>query len=322
MKIYLRPHDHGSIGWSFDLNRFIYLDKNYSSKVQNFSLSELKKHTKDVSLQIRSPLEIIWHITSRCNMNCEYCLAPKKIPSVSSKEENLIIEKLNKSQVLRVNLSGGEPFLHNRLIDVLKKLKKNKHWVSISTNGYLAYTFIQEVSPYVDQMMISLDSVDRDEIMIFKGTKKQDVFEKVELTIKECIKHKIPVRVGTLITKKHHKKPKELENFIKRVKRCGVTELSMSQFVPRGKAKLVQDKYALIDQEYFDIVEASQNKFDSHKFRIIARNKDRYKGYLVLNPNGDVYTLDSGGKDTKIGNILKQDFEDLFSPTILTFYKL
>lgn len=321
MKIYLRPHNHGSIGWSLDLNRFLYLDKNYSKKVNKITLAELKKHSKDVSLQIKSPLEISWHITSKCDMNCEYCFAPKNLPD-SVKCENTILKELNKYRVLRVNISGGEPFLHPRLLKVLKQLKKNGHWVSITTNGYIAGNFINKVSSFVDQIMVSIDSLDKDELRRFKGSEKEDLLEKVIQTIQKCSQFKIPVRTSTLITKRHHQNPKELETFVKKVREWGVTELSMIQFVPRGKAKYVKDKYALTNEEYFDIVEAYQNKFNTQSFRIISRNLDRYKGYLVIQPNGDVYTLDKQSEDKKVGNILNQDLKNIFPPIVLTFYKL
>ena len=77
------------------------------------------------------PLQIIsWEATRRCNLRCLHCGSPSE--EVNHAEEltteevvgalGEIARDLDMSQFRHINITGGEPFVRNDLIDVLQAI--------------------------------------------------------------------------------------------------------------------------------------------------------------------------------------------------------
>lgn len=88
-------------------------------------------------IELKSPLACVWEITNRCNFFCPHCRAYTESPEDNPKIENVIISQLVESEVLSVNISGGEPLLNPRIFTIIQELTKNNIDVGISTNGFI-----------------------------------------------------------------------------------------------------------------------------------------------------------------------------------------
>ncbi|MDR2736825.1 MAG: radical SAM protein, partial [Gracilibacteraceae bacterium] len=82
--------------------------------------------------------QIMWHITSQCNMNCRFCFDDKS----AGKEElyshfdfGTIVKKLLALGVQKVDISGGEPLLFDRLQELVAACVNKGLFVTITTNG-------------------------------------------------------------------------------------------------------------------------------------------------------------------------------------------
>jgi pyrroloquinoline quinone biosynthesis protein E len=91
---------------------------------------------------LRAPLQATWAITSRCDLDCEYCLEdprpaaePEPVPEA---ERRAILHELVASRVLKVYLSGGEPLLIEALPEYVARLRQGGAAVHLTTNGTLA----------------------------------------------------------------------------------------------------------------------------------------------------------------------------------------
>jgi len=92
------------------------------------------------------PLSTIYlYITGSCNLNCRHCwidpvfekegIAPDKfLPWEDIKK---IVEDARKLGLGRIKITGGEPFLHPEMCDILYGLKKMDLYLSMETNGTL-----------------------------------------------------------------------------------------------------------------------------------------------------------------------------------------
>ncbi|MBW1784524.1 MAG: SynChlorMet cassette radical SAM/SPASM protein ScmE [Deltaproteobacteria bacterium] len=90
---------------------------------------------------LRSPLSANLTITNRCNLRCTYCShftssgdVGKDLPG----EEWLrFFEELNRCAVMKVTLSGGEPFYREDLKEIVEGIIRNRMRFNILSNGTL-----------------------------------------------------------------------------------------------------------------------------------------------------------------------------------------
>ena len=102
-------------------------------------------------------------ITSRCNLNCEYCNAGKIIkedwpPYEASLEKvkQIMVNSLF-ANCLMIDLLGGEPLLVKELAAIIKFLNKTGHITNISTNGLLLLERIEDLkSVGISQINLSI----------------------------------------------------------------------------------------------------------------------------------------------------------------------
>ena len=98
-----------------------------------------KRQTSDRLVYMSTPTELELCLTRRCNQRCVHC----NVSAVSEKRE----EKLDigfwddllcqavEERVLRVTLTGGEPFVRNEINDLLRSLASKPLGTIILTNG-------------------------------------------------------------------------------------------------------------------------------------------------------------------------------------------
>lgn len=90
------------------------------------------------SSRTRKPI-VVWNITRTCNLRCIHCYADshaEKYPGELSWEQCCaVIDDLAEYGASALLLSGGEPLLHPRLPDILKRATERGLKVTISTNG-------------------------------------------------------------------------------------------------------------------------------------------------------------------------------------------
>src|ERR1700748_2444164 len=113
-----------------------------------------------------SPKWIIFQLIERCNLRCHMCYQWGDSGSYHEKEQlrtldYAVIEKIVTSHVPykpTFALFGGEPFLHPRIFDIIRLIKKNGCYVYINTNGTLLNHHAEElIAAPPDRIWISLD---------------------------------------------------------------------------------------------------------------------------------------------------------------------
>lgn len=96
-----------------------------------------------VAKRNQAMLKLVWlEITQGCNMHCVHCyegqehIVNKNV--LSLKQWKTVIDQIIELRVQRVIVIGGEPCIHNGIIDILKYLRSRSATLSITlfTNGY------------------------------------------------------------------------------------------------------------------------------------------------------------------------------------------
>jgi len=302
-------------------------------------LSLLRQYTKN---KILYPLKISWDITSQCNLNCFYCYKKYDLnkKELSIKELFYIVEQIKKIKPLEVTLGGGEPFLREEILDIIKSLKKADIWVYILTNGtLLTENLIKRLSNILRETDIIQISVDFLYHKQNKKTLKAKYFErkKLESLLKIIKKYNLKVYVNLTPTKYNYK---EIIKIFSLCEEIGIQGFGCTPLVPLGGANLnlkvqpealikIEDELKNIPVKncsylggittIYDFIEVKKNnknakvkKIKNKVKNILSCTAGRYQ--LHIDESGNIYPcVFCMNKIYKVGNIFEKDLEYLWN---------
>lgn len=102
-------------------------------------------------------------VTNRCNMNCWWCYSSslEDGPELSYEDLVEILSFFDEWGIFGVALGGGEPFLHPKLVDVVKWTWINTGLdVTVTTNGWAAsQEQIEAMEGFVSEVRVSVRSL-------------------------------------------------------------------------------------------------------------------------------------------------------------------
>lgn len=102
----------------------------------------------------------LYYITLECNSTCEFCKIwrmhpkPKEAPFPQISKNLEIIKEMG---VENLELTGGEPLLSNKLIDILKKGRSLGFNITLTTNTILYPEQSKSINGLVDKLIFSMD---------------------------------------------------------------------------------------------------------------------------------------------------------------------
>lgn len=124
-------------------------------------IEHTKKDIENKKIRAQKELRLIY--TRKCNYNCSFCHAEGLSCPVTEKlNTNDIVsfyKFLNSNYGINsIHFTGGEPFLNNNLLTLIKKLKSENAKITITSNGYDIPTN-SELFEYIDKINISIHSL-------------------------------------------------------------------------------------------------------------------------------------------------------------------
>jgi len=154
------------------LNAIKFIDKLVECKIIFYSNEEkennsMSKRIDKVSERKTNKLQLQMayiHITQKCNFNCDYCYNKKNLnrgTELTTDQWFTIIDRLCESGIKYFILTGGEPYLRKDLLSISKYIKEKNKILHILSNGSLIGPENYTVLQYVDEIIISLDSIDK-----------------------------------------------------------------------------------------------------------------------------------------------------------------
>ncbi len=196
-----------------------------SSKIKTSYIPEISSFLFGRS----KPSMVTVNLTNRCNQKCIYCEIGKNIPSSTDgsldfEDLQWIIDQMAIHKISKISLCGGEPFLFERIIDVVAYAGTKNIRCSITSNGMTAHQLNDnELKVLVDcktEVNISIDSFDENIQSITRG---------IPFTLPNTLKsiHKlkenhIPVTILTAISKHNYF---DLFNFFKDAYAKGIKQV-------------------------------------------------------------------------------------------------
>jgi MoaA/NifB/PqqE/SkfB family radical SAM enzyme len=107
-----------------------------------------------------APLFVLWEITARCPLNCDYCYnaSPKRVRELTEAELLDVADQLIDMKVFGVCVTGGEPFSRPDFLDVVERLRAGGVAVSTMTSGWhIDRAMAERLVGKLDAISVSLD---------------------------------------------------------------------------------------------------------------------------------------------------------------------
>ena len=147
-------------------------------------------------------------LTDRCNLRCVYCM-PKEgmqwqphADQLSAEEIARVVETASQGGVKRVRLTGGEPLVHPKIVEIVRRIAsiQNIEEVSLTTNAMLLERLAQPLADAgLTRVNISLDSLEADKFRrITRGGDLKRVWKGIAAAEHA---HLFPLKLNTVIVR-------------------------------------------------------------------------------------------------------------------------
>ena len=284
-----------------------------------------------------SPLASVYFTVTRwCDLGCPYCyqgLNDRVDTEMPLERVRLALERIKAvNPEAQINVTGGEPFSHSRIHDILDMIEELNLPFIILSNG----TFIDErAAQHLKSLsgfryiQISLDGATAETHEITRG---KGHFEKAMAGIRNVIAQKLRFKLAPTL---HDRNMHELcaigelavanggwmsPNQLKELPHTGLDYTNISMSTDRLLQALRQVNEYLVTRfglEYVVQVSREYVEHDPEVCSVTQPNSNFICGMahslMDVDWNGDVYPCHlSKGPDLKIGNIFEENFDSIF----------
>lgn len=109
-------------------------------KTISFLMHYFNRQYNSNNILLSYPLHIVMKITDMCNLKCLHCSQKNKYRESSilyMEKWKEIIDIVSENNVASISVTGGEPFLHPNIMNIIKHIKSKQIGISLLTNGLL-----------------------------------------------------------------------------------------------------------------------------------------------------------------------------------------
>ncbi|ATR93401.1 radical SAM protein [Porphyromonas gingivalis] len=212
----------------------------------------------------------ILQITERCNLHCKHCFVSAQhsgcVMSLEVIREH-ILQRLLKLNVIKVSLTGGEPFTHPNLFEICLLLAQNDIEVTICTNATLITK--EDVTKFAKiprlKFNVSLDGFSFSSHGRFRGLKASEDFEILLTNIRNI--GKVGKLNGLLCTPNFFCEKEEFENICQFGKDNNAKYVLFNPLSRLGRGQ--KSLRFTIEEDGFDEIRKSTNRFVDDAFEVL-----------------------------------------------------
>ena len=208
----------------------------------------LKQHNNK---QIVTPFYISWELTAACNLRCKHCCFAgqdyNSVQDIDKERAISFVKELIDADVIKVMLTGGEPFLYQNIFDIIHLLKSHNIIVEITTNALLLNNeMIQRLAcvlnPLCDYVQVSLDGAEAETHELTRG---KGTFDKTVDNIKLLKKNGVNVTVNFVVTSQNIYDMTKLYQLVSELE---VGKITYSRVFAEYNSGLLPDDNELFDE--------------------------------------------------------------------------
>ena len=256
--------------------------------MNNFALNELKIE-----------------VTHNCPLACVHCssaASPQQQLSITTEKCLEVIYDAVSIGAKEIAFSGGEPFIWDGLLEVVKVSKQLGLYVSIYTSGNCESmpSLIEHLSIIgVDRLIFSIYSnIEKEHTRV---TRKSNSYRDTLEAMKVAKQHSIHTEIHFVALASNYKK---LPDIVKLAKSIGVKRVSVLRFVPQGRGLLIKDKDTMSKVQYSElksvIIQLRREGFDirtGSPFNVLFLNEHpkcmAAQDRLIVAPDLDIFPCDA-----------------------------
>ncbi|MBN1573172.1 MAG: radical SAM protein [Deltaproteobacteria bacterium] len=205
----------------------------------------------------KTPMSLFVSITSRCNQACKHCAVYSDDfsygPDLTTDQWLDFIDEIERLKVLRVKISGGEPFVREDFYDILDALYGKPLRISLNTNATLIdKEGAERLTKYrrkMDDIMVSIDGATPGSHDLLRGI---GAFEAALNGIEHLIRFGHDVSAYCTVTRLNFK---ELRAAAKLAGETGISSMKFNYLLYEGRGLKYMEELKLNALEVKGIVE-------------------------------------------------------------------
>ncbi|MEN8208801.1 MAG: radical SAM protein [Candidatus Fermentibacteria bacterium] len=211
-------------------------------------------------------------ITGKCNIKCRYCFYADEMAArsdLSTEDWKSVFRKLGDAKVMRVTLTGGEPFTRSDIFKLIDSVIENRMRYSVLTNGTLINEKIIEAFKTgkrrlrLDSIQISIDGSCAE----VHNRSRPDSFDSAVRGLRLLKKEGFPVNVRATISRHNMEDLEAMTAFL--LEDIGLPFMTNNEASPVGTGCTYKDEVAL---DHRDILEAGLR---------LEKLQKRYPGRII-----------------------------------------
>lgn len=258
--------------------------------------------------------QIVWHITDKCRLSCQYCFATKSNAEADISKMDAYVRRLKELGVQKIDISGGEPLEYCKLPEICNVLYQSGFYITLTTKGIGLDENIQWLEReygMFSRIIFSIDAPSEAEQRKLVGTDVYDTFGSIR-SIMKCLvdRNYGNMRINTVVTPILLLED-NIEKMAALVNDLGCREWCLIQPHPANKKEKF-DGIAVESGDFVKVIQAVRNE-SMFKGTLLYRYAENYRDYWVLYPGNRLakHTMDSD-------DIYNFDFLKTPVPTVLS----
>lgn len=279
---------------------------------------EAKKFEKPTCVE-NDEKNICVYLTNNCNQRCRHCYmyaGDIKIEEISTEQWCNALDEFKQNGIKGVTFTGGEVTVYKGYKEVIMHAHQIGLQVTVLSNGMLwSKELVEELSPYIDEIQISIDGYDKDS---YFNVRQYDGFDKAI----ECVDFfsKTNTRVSIAVTPLYENLNKFTENFekfaLKFMKDYPNVFVKLNHELIVGReVNTTQEENQIYRKKLKELVERLYPNFYIETFVLNYENgairKNCGFGEITIAANGDVFWCNRIHELTSRYNVLKDSIEDI-----------
>ncbi len=257
-------------------------------------------------------LQVMWHITSECKLNCKMCFSKAQkgvLGNITCEQIEQTVALLYKLGVQKIDLSGGDPLLFPLLAHVVNECTQHGIVPTITTSGFGENDIINWViSNYhlFSRIILSLDGPPPIHNMLRGHSKAYYHFLNLyeQLRSVGCDQ----IRINTVVS--NNLIPCK-EEYCKLITSLKPSELCCIQPHPINKSDSF-DEYASSESDYSIFVEFVKQNIP-HDIKMLQRSRHDFAAYWTLYPNNYLCHLSEENRFEQQFLLLPENVPDILS---------